>query len=567
MDMYGWTGRILRVDLTSQSCSFEKLSDSLLHDFLGGRGIGVKLMEDFYGLNPYSPDIPLIFAVGSLAGTGALSSSKVSVISRSPLTNTIFDASAGGSFSVDMKRAGIDAIFITGESKKPVLISVSQDKAELIDAAGLWGENISSTFDSLSQNGSVAAIGTAGENGVSFSTIGFSGGNVTDRGSLGAIMGKKRLKAIVVKGSKTPKIADKSLFKEANQNILRLFKASPVISGEFGISKYGTAAFVDLIQQRRMVPTENFNKTVFNDLANYSAVAIKKAFSGVMTGCPYCPIQCKRATKSVGIIPEYDAISHFGALNGIFTLSDIIDANHICYETGMDSISVAATIAAWGEARGSFVASGELREVLESIAMRKGIWELLAFGSKRAMEHMGKPELSMTVKGLELPAYDPRGAYGVALGYVTSSRGGCHLRACSFSHEILRKPVATDRFSFDGKARMVKIAEDSHAALDSMVVCKNAMFGATLEEYATLLTAVTGEDYTAQRLKEIGENIYRLERFYNYSNGFTEEDDKLPDRFFEQPGSCSDGVTISPIDRERFEEELRKYYAIRGLPL
>jgi len=171
----------------------------------------------------------------------------------------------------------------------------------------------------------------------------------------------------------------------------------------------------------------------------------------------------------------------------------------------------------------------------------------------------------MTVKSLELPAYDPRGAYGMALAYCTSNRGGCHLRAYPISHEILRKPVATDRFSFDGKARIISIAEDANAAIDSLVACKFSFFGASLEEYAELLTAVTGEEYTPQRLKEIGRNIYLTERFYNCRNGFSSSDDTLPERFYNEAGSGGEGIEIPVIDRRRFVQEMQKYYLIRGL--
>ena len=171
----------------------------------------------------------------------------------------------------------------------------------------------------------------------------------------------------------------------------------------------------------------------------------------------------------------------------------------------------------------------------------------------------------MSVKSLELPAYDPRGAYGMALAYVTSNRGGCHLRAYPISHEILRKPVPTDRFSFSGKARIIKIAEDVNAAVDSLVACKFAFFGATLEEYGELLSAVTGMEYGPESLKVIGERIYLTERFYNCENGFGHAQDSLPRRFFEEAGSSGEGIDVPPIDRARFEEELQKYYRIRGL--
>jgi aldehyde:ferredoxin oxidoreductase len=171
----------------------------------------------------------------------------------------------------------------------------------------------------------------------------------------------------------------------------------------------------------------------------------------------------------------------------------------------------------------------------------------------------------MSVKGLELPAYDPRGAYGMALAYCTSNRGGCHLRAYPIAHEILRKPVATDRFDFAGKARIIKIAEDCNATIDSLVACKFSFFGASLEEYGELLSATTGIEYSPQKLKEIGARIYLTERFYNQLNGFTASADRLPERFFAEPGSSGDGLEMPPLDRQRFAEEIQKYYRIRGL--
>ncbi len=231
----------------------------------------------------------------------------------------------------------------------------------------------------------------------------------------------------------------------------------------------------------------------------------------------------------------------------------------------MDTISAAATLSAYGEARGVFPAPEEVNRLLHDIAYKKDAGELLAVGSARYSAGIGRPELSMSVKNLELPAYDPRGAYGMALAYCTSNRGGCHLRAYPISHEILRKPVATDRFSFDGKARIISIAEDTNAAIDSLVACKFSFFGASLEEYAELLTAVTGVDYTPQSLKEIGRNIYLTERFYNCDNGFDASFDTLPERFFTEAGSSGEGIVIEPIDKVRFEQELQKYYRIRNL--
>lgn len=563
--MRGWHGAILRVDLTSGACSRQKLPPELLEEYLGGRGLGVRLMRDYYRLDPLSPEMPLIFAVGPLCGTPAPTAARLSVVSRSPLTGTIYDCSAGGRFAWRLKAAGLDALFITGRSHSPVAITINSGQVRLIPADMLWGRDIPATVAALKEHGSVAAIGPAGENGVLFANIMMGEGNSVGRGGLGAVMGAKNLKAVVVNGDIRTTIANQPLFDRARQDVMRLFKASPVIFGPLGIAEFGTPVLVDLMAQRRMAPTENFRKTFFENSGNYSGPAIKAACTPRKEGCYGCPIQCKKSAADSGHLPEYETVSHFGALNNVADLRAIVASNRLCNQLGMDTITAAATLSAWGEIRGRFPLAEEIPGLLADMALRRNDGELLSLGSRRLAEELGRPELSMSVKSLELPAYDPRGAYGMALAYCTSSRGGCHLRAYPISHEILRKPVPTDRFSFSGKARIISIAEDTNAAVDSLVACKFSFFGASLEEYAELLTATTGIDYSPQRLKEIGRRIVLTERFYNCANGFSRKDDILPERFFTEPGSSGDGIDIHPIDRQRFEEELDKYYRIRGL--
>ncbi|OGU16039.1 MAG: aldehyde:ferredoxin oxidoreductase [Geobacteraceae bacterium GWC2_53_11] len=563
--MNGWHGRILKVDLTTGTSHIEEIPRTLLEEYLGGRGLGVRLMRDYYHLDPFDPDMPLIFAVGPLCGTPSPTSARLSVVSRSPLTGTIYDCSAGGRFAWRLKASGIDALMITGRSPWPVMLAIAPGNVEIIPAVALWGCDLPDTFAALKERGSVAAIGPAGENGVLFANIMMGEGNSVGRGGMGAVMGIKNLKAVTVTGEQKTNIADPVLFDKARQDIMRLFKASPVIFGPLGISEFGTPVLVDLMAQRRMAPTANFRKTFFENSGNYSGPTIKEACGAKKDGCYGCPIQCKKSSGAGKALPEYETVSHFGALNNIDALHSIIKSNDLCNELGMDTITAAATLSAWGEIRGVFPTAEELPGLLNDIANRQGDGELLALGSRRLSEQLGHPELSMSVKSLELPAYDPRGAYGMALAYCTSNRGGCHLRAYPISHEILRKPVPTDRFSFSGKARIISIAEDTNAAVDSLVACKFAFFGASLEEYAELLTAVTGIAYSPQRLKEIGKRIVLTERFYNCANGFSRKDDMLPERFFSEAGSSGDEIDIHPIDRVRFEEELDKYYRIRGL--
>ncbi|PLY02598.1 MAG: aldehyde:ferredoxin oxidoreductase [Desulfuromonas sp.] len=562
---FGWQGQALHVNLSTGTIHSQPIPGEWLSNYLGGRGLGVRMMRDYYRLDPFDPDMPLIFAVGPLCGTAAPTAARLAVVSRSPLTNTIYDCSAGGRFAYRLKQAGYDALVVTGTSSRPVALNITADGARLDDATLLWGEPVSATVRAFANASSVAAIGPAGENGVLYASIMMSEGNAVGRGGLGAVMGHKKLKAITVKGDRKTRVADPDRLRLAQQDIMRLFRASPVIFGELGIAEYGTPALVDLMAQRRMAPTDNFRKTLFANSSNYSGPAIRKHFAARKDGCYACPIQCKKSTPQGEHLPEYETVSHFGALNRIDDLHTIVKANTLCNEMGLDTITAAATLAAWGEIRGEFPTATELGELLAAIAHRNGDGDLLALGSRRMAQQLGHPEVAMAVKSLELPAYDPRGAYGMALAYCTSNRGGCHLRAYPISHEILRKPVATDRFSFAGKARIIKIAEDSNAVIDSLVACKFSFFGASLEEYAEALSAVTGHDYSPQELKRIGERIYLTERFYNIENGFADTDDILPERFFTEEGSSGDGISINPIDRTRFLEERRKYYRIRGL--
>jgi len=358
-------------------------------------------------------------------------------------------------------------------------------------------------------------------------------------------------------------LADSSMFKKAQDDVMRLLRASPVVMGELGLGEYGTATLVDIVGQRKMAPTENFKKTFFPEARSYSGPSLKKEFGFKKHGCASCPIQCKKETSCGRPVPEYETLSHFGALNLNADAESIVKANVLCNNFGMDTISAASTFAALGEARGRFMSGDEMLAMLKMTAYREGEGDKIAEGSKRLCAALGKPELSMSVKGLELPAYDPRGSYGLALAYATSTRGACHLRAYPISQEILRKPVAVDRFSFDGKARMIKIAEDNNAVVDSLSICAFAFLGASLEEYGQMLAAATGMPFTGQGLMKTGEEIVLAERRYNKENGFTKADDFLPERFYTEQGTPGESIEIPPIDKQRFAEELEKYYRMR----
>ena len=561
--MQAWQGKALFIDLTTGAVRSEGLPEQSLQKRLGGRGLGVELMKDFFKLDPYDNSMPLIFSVGPLCGTPAPASSRMSIVSRSPLTGTITDSSVGGTFPLKLKAAGYDCLVITGKAHSPVYISIKDDRVEIKGASHLWGKGCTETNGLLEKEGEAACIGPAGEKLVRFANIMIGGANSAGRGGLGAVMGAKNLKAIVAEGTNKTAIADPRAFKKSQDDVMRLLRASPVVMGELGLGEFGTSTLVDIVGQRRMAPTENFRKTFFPEAQSYSGPSLKKEFGFKKHGCAVCPIQCKKLTSCGRPVPEYETLSHFGALNANSDAESIVKANLLCNNFGMDTISAASTLAAYGEARGTFLSGNEILEMVRQMAYREGEGDRLAEGSKRLCAALGRPELSMSVKGLELPAYDPRGSYGIALAYGTSTRGGCHLRAYPISQEILRKPIAVDRFSFDGKARMIKIAEDNNAIVDSLAICAFAFLGASIEEYAHLLAAATGLSFTGQGLMKAGEEIILAERRYNTENGFTKIDDLLPERFFAEPGSSGEGITIPPIDKARFTEELEKYYRMR----
>ncbi len=561
--MHAWHGKALYVDLSALQTWTRDLPEQVLSTLIGGRGLGVGLMKDFSHLDPYDSHMPIVFAVGPLCGTPAPASSRMSVVSRSPLTNTITDSSVGGTFPLKLKSAGYDCLVVVGKASSPHYIAIKDDGVEIKDASKLWGKGCQETNVLLEPEGQPACIGPAGENLIRFANIMIGGANAAGRGGLGAVMGAKNLKAIVVDGSRKVSLGDSSAFKKAQDDVMRLLRASPVVMGELGLGEYGTTTLVDIVGQRMMSPTENFKKTFFPGARAYSGPSLKREYGFKKHGCAACPIQCKKLTSCGRPVPEYETLSHFGALNANADAESIIKANILCNNLGMDTISAAATFAAYGEARGRFLTGDEILDTLRKTAYREAEGDRLAEGSRRLCSSLDKPQLSMSVKGLELPAYDPRGSYGMALAYGTSTRGGCHLRAYPISQEILRRPVAVDRFSFDGKARMIKIAEDNNAIVDSLAICAFALLGATIEEYAHMLAAATGVPFTGPGLMKIGEGIILAERRYNAENGFTNEDDLLPERFYAEPGTSGDGITIPPKDKKRFTEELEKYYRMR----
>jgi aldehyde:ferredoxin oxidoreductase len=471
----------------------------------------------------------------------------------------------GGRFGHQLKRCGLDGIIVTGKSDIPLGLEISGSAINLETASHLKGLTLDRRFEILKEWKSAAAVGPAAENCVRFSTICVDGHFFSGRNGLGLVMARKGLAYIALSGEDPATVAHRDRLKKAREDIFRMVNASPVLKGMFGIATFGTGALYDLINQRRMMPTDNFRRTWFEDSRKLNAPAYRERYGSKSQGCAGCHIQCKKRSQDGRVLPEFETMSHFTALVDNRDMETVVEANRLCNIYGMDTISAAATLACYSELTGRRLLPDDILRLLQEIGTGRGDGPELAAGSLEMARNRGMEGSAMQVKGLELPAYDPRGAYGLALAYATSPRGGCHLRAYPVSHEILRKPVATDRFSFDGKARIIRMNEDTCAVFDSLTACKFISFGAGLEEYAEVLSAVTGLDVSARELMGIGERIVYQERMINTANGFDRSRDTLPERFFREPGTGGEGIEVPPLDRERFGEALSAYYSIRGL--
>ncbi|GAB6093807.1 aldehyde ferredoxin oxidoreductase family protein [Desulfatiferula olefinivorans] len=562
--MNGWCGRILIIDLDTKSWAFETPEPSVYHTWIGGRGLAGRYLNDQVTRNWDDPAMPLLFFTGPLVGTASPTSGRMTVMSRSPLTGAVGDASVGGALGVMMKKAGIDGVIIRGRSDTLCGIEISADGPVFVDARPLAGYSVGATFDRLSPRAASAVIGPAAEHGVLFSSIIVDRHFAAGRTGIGLVMASKNIKYLSVRGRGRIPVYDAEALSRAREDIVRLVSASPALSGPFGLSRFGTGALYDLMDSRRMMPTDNFRKTRFDPAKTMNAVTFNAAYAPKSKGCRGCAIQCKKVAQDGRAMPEFETLSHFSALLSNTDKETVMAANQLCNDLGMDTISAAATLSCFAEIQGRTLSPGEILTLLEDIGRGRGDGRALGQGSARYARSMGRPETSISVKSQELSAYDPRGALGMALSFAVSTRGACHLRAYPISHEILRKPVATDRFSFAGKARMIKIGEDINAAADSLTACKFIFFAATLEEYARVFEAVTGLAATGQDLLAVGARICKNERAMNRANGFTDADDDLPRRFFTEPGTSGPGVTVNPIDRDAFLRARAAYYKIRG---
>ena len=562
--MGGWTGKILEIDLSSRHSRVRSLPADLRRSWIGGKGMAGHFLRPHVTRSWDDPEMPILWFTGPLVNTASPTSGRMCVMTRSPLTGTVGDCSVGGRLGTMIKRAGYDGIVMTGKCDGLTGIHIEDDTCRFLDASAMAGWPVSRVLPELSKDAARVVVGPAAENGVRFASMMIDGHYAAGRNGIGLALAEKGVKHLTVSGAGRTTVADREALKIACEDVNRMISASPILAGELGIGHFGTGALYDLMDNRKMMPTANFRATRFSHAPRMNAWAYKQKYSPTHAGCRGCHIRCKQVDKRGRAIPEFETMSHFSALLENDDLETVMAANALCNDLGMDTISAAAVMACFAEVRGSAPAPREILDLLSDIAYGRGVGAALGAGSAEYASVVGA-DAAVHVKGQDLPAYDPRGAYGMALAYATSTRGACHLRAYPISHEILRKPVATDRFSFGGKARIIKLAEDANAVVDSLTACKFVFLGAGMEEFARVYAAVTGVSASAQDLMNAGERIYYHERIMNALNGFDARHDDLPERFFQEPGSGADGMTIPPLDRDEFLAARANYYRIRGL--
>ncbi len=579
--MYGYTGKILRINLSTSAVTTEDLSEDLAKKFIGGRGLATKIYSDEVSpdVDAFSPDNKLLIATGPLTGTPTPTGGRYMVVTKSPLSGTIASSNSGGYFGPEIKFSGYDIVIIEGKAEKPVYISILDDKIEIKDAAHIWGKLVGDTTRLLQkespEKARILTIGPAGEKLSKMAAIMNDIDRAAGRSGVGAVMGSKNLKAIVCRGTGSVEIADREQLKAVVRDCNKKIRENGV-TGQ-GLPAYGTAVLVNIINENGVFPTNNFQASQFDKAEDESGELLAEKYLVRKDPCYRCPIGCGRYCKVDDIEgggPEYETIWAFGGDCGISDLGEIIKANYWCNQYGLDTISTGSTIAAAMELYqkgfikdedldGVSLKFGDAKAIVEwtkRMGAREGFGDRMADGSYRLADSYGVPELSMSVKKLEIPAYDPRAVQGQGLQYATSNRGGCHVRGYLISPEILGLPEKIDRFAIEGKATWCKIFQDLTAFIDSSGLCLFTSFAMGAPDYAAMYNAAIGTDWTADDILEAGDRIWNIERLYNLSAGIDPSQDTLPKRLLEDP--IAEGPSKGEV--ARLSELLPEYYELRG---
>ena len=597
-----WANKVLRVNLNEGTCSSEPLNMEWAKEYIGQRGLATRYMVEEVDptCDPLGSDNKLIFATGPLTGTMASTGGRYSVITKGPLTGAIACSNSGGYLGAELKLAGWDMVIFEGKSAEPVYLYVVNESAELLSASEIWGKSVWETDEILHKTHQdtrlrIAACGRSAEAGCLYAGIVNDLHRAAGRSGVGTVMASKNLKAIAVIGTQgVGNIKDPARFMQTTAEQKKVLVDHPVTGT--GLPTLGTQVLMNVINETGALPTRNMREVQFEGANNISGEQMLeprerdgKPNLTTNAACFACTIACGRIStidqghftvenkpqywgNSGGL--EYEAAWALGADTGVDDLDALTYANFVCNEDGFDPISFGATLAAamelydigaitkedTGGMELKFGSAEALAWSAEKVAIGEGFGADLGLGSKRLCEKYGHPDLSMTVKGQEFPAYDPRAIQGMGLTYATSNRGACHLRSYTVSSEILGIPEKTDPLVTEGKAGLVKAFQDVTAAWDSTGLCLFTSFAWSLENVAPQLDAACEGEWTADRLMETGERIWNLEREFNNRAGLTSADDTLPKRLLEEAAKTgpAEGKVCG------LDEMLPEYYEMRG---
>jgi len=581
-----YMGKILRVNLSDKSIKKEDFPKELAKQYLGGRGLASKILIDEVDakVEALSPENKLIFATGPLTLTNAPTGGRYMVITKGPLTGGIASSNSGGFFGAKFKATGYDMIIFEGKSDKPTYLFIDDSKVELRDASHVWGKNVDVTTDTLTaesghDKANVACIGPAGENLSNFAAIINEKTRAAGRTGVGAVMGSKNLKAVVVSSGKfkTP-LDNPEGFKAVVKENLKVIKENGV-TGE-GLPALGTKVLDNIINEIGAYPTHNFQESQFDHTDEVSGEAlVEKKYLIKNVACYACPIACGRKVRlpdgAEGEGPEYETGWAYGASCGVKDLTAITRAGFMCNDFGFDAISAGATVATAMElyekgfikkeelGAGPELTFGSSEAIIyytKAMAFREGIGAKMADGAYRLAESYGHPELAMTVKKQEIPAYDPRVVQGQGLAYATNNRGGDHTRAYLISPEVLGIPEKLDSQQNEGKAGWVKIFQELTAIIDSAGLCIFTSFALNAPDYLNLIKNATGFNWDETEMLKVGERIWNIERKFNLEAGIEPNQDTLPDRLLNEKIKSGPGKG----NANRLDTMLPEYYELRG---
>ncbi|MEM4735686.1 MAG: aldehyde ferredoxin oxidoreductase family protein [Candidatus Thorarchaeota archaeon] len=579
-----YAGSLLSVDLTTQKTSKREIHEEIYQSFIGGKGLGAYLLYTGLGpgVDPLGPENMLLFMTGPLQGLEGPSVGRWTLVTKSPLTGLFLDSHCGGPLGRELKRAGLDALQVTGRAERPTVLVVSNGVCSFEDAAGLWGKGIHHTTGVLHQrhgkSSAIYTIGPAGENQVLFATGSCEVAHQTGRGGVGAVMGSKNLKAVVVSGSKSIRAADPEGLRQVSRETVKSWAEHTT-----GFKDRGTGFLVKVANELGQFPHRNWRSGYFPAADGLDVYpAYERLGRGTHQSCPNCIMRCTHAyatrdpdnpDREVESTIEYESIGLLGGNLSIDDFEGLLRLNYLCDDYGLDTISTGSAIGFAIEAFEHGMLSADdtgvplqfgdpetAMRLIRMIAHRQGLGDLLANGTKRASEWIGKgsERLAVHVKGLDVAAWDPRGRRGMGLSYATAEVGGSHLRGWPATTE---PPNVS---AMDMVESMMR-SRDEKILTDSLIVCHfTYRLPLSIDQKVRLLNAATGRTYDVDSVMRFARRVDTLTRLFNVREGASRRDDVLPEKFWTPQAEGPRAGMSAFVSREDFEQCLDRYYELRG---